>query len=67
MLKNTGIYMEIIKRGTLPSEKMHTTTCGNCKTEFRFMEHEAQIMNDRNEICLVVKCPVCRKEIWKKK
>lgn len=67
MCKNTGIYMEIIKRGTLPSEKAHTTICGSCKTEFKFMEREARIVNDRNDICLVVECPICDKEVWKQK
>lgn len=59
--------MKIINRGVPPSEKPYTTLCGNCKTEIEFMESEARIVHDRTDICLVVECPVCRKEIWKLK
>lgn len=59
--------MKIINRGVPPSEKPYTSKCGHCKTEIEFVESEARIVDDRGDTCLVVECPVCRKDIWKSK
>lgn len=59
--------MKVLKRGELPEDKIHNIICHNCKSELEFYEKEARLVNDRNEICLVVTCPVCKQELWKAK
>lgn len=65
--KNTVIYMKIIKKGQHPSQTIHKAKCGGCKTEIEFIQSEARTVTDRNEVCLVVVCPVCGRDIWKTK
>ena len=52
--------MEIIKLGKIPEEIEHFATCNNCKTEFKFLQGEAERVSDRrNESYLRIMCPVC--------
>jgi hypothetical protein len=52
--------MEIIERGTLPTERQHEIRCRNCKTLFRFKCHEATYVPDeRDGDFLSINCPVC--------
>ena len=53
--------MIVTKTGVLPEDKIYSVVCVNCKTEFEFKQSEASVMNDRNEIVLLVSCPVCNK------
>ena len=51
--------MEIIKAGSLPSDVMYTTTCPNCKTQFRFQAVEAKTVYDqRDGNYLEITCPL---------
>lgn len=59
--------MKVLKTGVIPGSLPIQVTCSHCKTEFEFMESEARVEHDRNETCLVVACPLCKKEIWKAK
>lgn len=56
--------MRIIRRGTPPEEQLINTTCTNCNTEFEFYKKEARLETDRNEILLVIECPICNKQCW---
>jgi len=58
--------MEIISRGTPPSEKIHKIKCNNCNSLIQFTEGEGKIVHDQrdgNSISII--CPVCGKKIWK--
>ena len=52
--------MKIIERGELPQNKIYQAECHRCKTTFEFEKHEARPFNDRNEMVLVINCPVCK-------
>ena len=52
--------MEIIKRGTLPSEREFFCTCHICKTEYKFKQAEGKVTYDQRDGNLIsVTCPVC--------
>lgn len=53
--------VEILKRGTLPEERVHTVDCTNCHSKLRFKEKEAT----KNTTGLFITCPVCTKTVWK--
>lgn len=55
--------MKIIKIGTVPQDKIYQSTCNQCKTEFEFKQSEGRMTNDRNEMVLLVECPVCKKTL----
>ncbi|PIL90767.1 hypothetical protein CA950_15475 [Acinetobacter pittii] len=59
--------VKVIKTGKLPEDTIHEITCHNCKSDLEFKESEARIFNHRNEINLVITCPVCKKELGKTK
>ena len=53
--------MEILVRGTKPSDIPYIVTCYTCKTKFKFMECEGEISYDQRDGNFVkVFCPVCR-------
>lgn len=59
--------MEILRKGTLPSEKTYTATCLRCDTQFRFTRGEARYQSDqRSPADVVIPCPVCHAEVWTK-
>lgn len=55
--------MRIINKGELPQDKLYQTTCNQCKTEFEFKRSEGKMVNDRNELVLLIDCPVCKKTL----
>ena len=58
--------MKIIKRGSLPEEKVYQATCNVCKTEVEFERKEAKYHSDlHNGDCLEMACPVCTHAIYK--
>lgn len=57
--------VEIIKRGTPPSDRKFTVTCQTCSTEFSFLRSEARVNTDRDGTALVIDCPVCKHTCWK--
>jgi RNase P subunit RPR2 len=58
--------MKIIKAGKLPGKTIRRATCPDCGCRFEFELREARFETDRNESCLVVKCPQtgCTKDVW---
>lgn len=56
--------MKVISRGVPPQNQTYTTTCRDCHSVLEFQKNEARVESDRNDICYVLTCPVCRKEIW---
>jgi len=58
--------MIIIKRGTIPAERIYEATCRVCNTEVSFLQKEAKINYDqRDGNYLTIKCPVCESVIFK--
>ena len=55
--------MKIIQCGT-QKNITHQTQCRNCNSVLEFQENEAKIINDRNELCMVVNCPICQNDIY---
>ena len=56
--------MQILKRGTLPSDLTYNATCHHCKTEIRFKQSEGKVTHDQREGSYVsVNCPVCGGQI----
>lgn len=52
--------MDIIHRGTPPSEVWHYGKCNSCKSSWRFKKHEATLRCDqRDGNSFEMKCPVC--------
>jgi len=56
--------MKVISRGILPESIIYTTSCRKCHSVLEFKKSDARIVNDRNDMCYVLKCPVCSGEIW---
>lgn len=56
--------MKVVSRGIPPDSQEYTATCSSCRSVLEFKKKEARIVHDRNEICYVLGCPVCRKELW---
>jgi hypothetical protein len=53
--------VEIIRLGTLPGSREHTTTCRNCDTQFSFKQSEARFMADpRDGDFWEIDCPLCK-------
>lgn len=52
--------MKIIKRGTLPEERVYRVTCSNCKSELEYTKEDVKL--DFREGDYIV-CPVCEKFI----
>lgn len=55
--------MRIISKGSLPQDKVYQSVCNQCKTVFEFKQSEGRMTNDRNEMVLLVDCPVCKKTL----
>lgn len=51
--------MKIISRGVVPQDRQFRKECNSCHTIFEFSRKDGDLQNDRNEIVLVVRCPVC--------
>ena len=56
--------MKVVSRGILPEKINYTVTCRKCVSVLEFQKSDARIVNDRNDMCYVLKCPVCSGEIW---
>lgn len=57
--------VEIIREGSLPGDREHTTDCRNCQTKFRFKRSEAKFTPDqRDGDALVIDCPLCGQSAW---
>lgn len=56
--------MRIIRRGELPEEKEYEYTCKNCSTYFVFYKKEVKKETTRNEHYYIVRCPLCKKDIF---
>lgn len=54
--------MKILKHGT-KKEKIYRSTCRECGSKLEFTQNDGHVMNDRNELVLLVKCPVCSAQI----
>lgn len=54
--------VQIIKRGTPPSEREYRICCYSCKTVFQFKQSEATLHPDqRDGDYVAIQCPVCGK------
>ena len=52
--------MEILKRGSIPSERVYIVTCNHCKSELKFRQEEGDMTRDqRGGDYISVVCPVC--------
>lgn len=52
--------MEILHRGTPPSEREYKASCYNCRTVVKFKQSEGKITHDQRDGSYVsVSCPVC--------
>ena len=52
--------MKIIRRGTLPTEKVYEGTCNHCDTVVEFQAKEAKLVSDqRDGDYYEIQCPVC--------
>lgn len=59
--------MKVIKRGTPPSEKIWTGTCGNCKSEMEEVESDLRNRRTGNQFdgpMAHETCPVCEAKFW---
>lgn len=59
----------IIRKGSLPGDRVHTGVCSNCKTQFTFRESEAKhYYGDQREPAneLHIACPLngCGKTVY---
>ena len=57
--------MEILHRGTPPSEREYRGSCTNCKTVIKFKANEAKRHSDqRDGDFLSIGCPICNGTIY---
>lgn len=55
----------IISRGTLPSEKVYTTTCRSCNSVLEFKASDGrQFDNQIDGPAIEITCPVCNRRVW---
>ncbi len=53
--------VEIIRKGSLPEERVHKATCNNCDTLFSFKESEAaQSYDQRDGRTFSISCSLCK-------
>jgi len=55
--------MKVIVRSE-KKEKTYQSNCRSCNSVLEFTRSDGEIHNDRNELVLKVKCPVCKSDIW---
>ncbi len=58
--------VQITKHGTLPTEKLYSATCPNCRTEFVFQKKDAKFQSCQREgSWLEIQCPLpgCNEKI----
>jgi hypothetical protein len=56
--------MEILHRGTPPSEREFIGGCGNCNTRVKFTQSEGTVSYDQRDGDFIsVECPVCQSTI----
>lgn len=56
--------IEVMRKGTPPTEMFYVVDCVNCQSRLRFFRRDGRIMNDaRTGSYLSVTCPVCDKEV----
>lgn len=53
--------VEIIERP--PEPKRHTFKC-HCGATLRASKDDGRTDSDRNEFCVVIQCPLCKRENW---
>ncbi len=57
--------MKVLKSGSVPREKVYTTTCKRCGCMFEFARMEARYVEDaRDGDAVVIHCPECDDENW---
>ena len=56
--------MEVIRRGSLESEKKYKGTCDSCKSIIGAKHKELTHEHDRDGPLHGGTCPVCSKQIW---
>lgn len=58
--------VEIIIRGTPPSEKSYQVECKNCKSTLKVQHKELTYQHDPRpgEGGYYFECPVCNKNVW---
>ena len=57
--------MKILKRGTLPEERILNATCRKCQTEFEFAQSETTTVHDQREgDYLSIRCPLCSAPVF---
>lgn len=54
--------VEIIKKGSIPTDRKYEVTCGKCQTVFQFLRSDATGHTHRNEAMVCCRCPVCKNE-----
>ena len=56
--------VQVIKRGTVPADRMHDAKCVRCQSELRFPERAAKLVLDqRDGNYFEVPCPVCGNQV----
>ncbi len=62
--RERGAGVKIITQGKI-AEKAFRTTCNKCETVFECVKSDGEFVTDsRDGDAIVVKCPVCKNEIW---
>jgi RNase P subunit RPR2 len=58
--------VEVVRRGQVPSERIHEVTCRNCNSDLRFRESVAhRVFDQRDGDYFEVPCPVCGATVTK--
>lgn len=57
--------MEILFRGTPPSERQYLGHCRHCNSRIKFKQSEGTIAYDqRDGDCIHIECPVCQQRMY---
>ena len=57
--------IEVLERGSPPSEKVYETHCNGCHSKLRFKRSDAQFTSDqRDGDFLSIACPVCGRNVY---
>jgi hypothetical protein len=59
--------MKVIRKGTIPEQRVCHGTCNKCGTVVEFQHGEATISSDQRDMgAFYVNCPTCKSYIWGK-
>lgn len=57
--------MQILRKGKLPSERTHDTTCRECQSLLRVKPSDGALIADfRDGDCIQITCPVCKMDMY---